>query len=757
MPLFKNRPLCALSALFLLSIFLSVSTDGAAIPYLAALSVLSLLVLLLLRRYRRPRPTRRNALFLLIAALVLLFSLLFSYLTYLRPERRLPIGRDDIAVEARIEEVLFESRYAFSCYASLTSVEGAAASGRVLVEGDFGATLSPGMTVSLRGTLSKLEGKNAVYRKADGAIALIDSVREFSATYGAPTPVERFLATLRDFRRTLSNRLASGVEGESGRLLSAMLLGEREELSSDTVRDFRRLGLSHILAISGLHLQILIYLFNTALTRLGLRRKWVLLLSIGAILFYVAMIGFTPSAMRAGLMAFFFALSFLVREQSDSLTSLFLTATVIILLSPATAYDVGFLLSCFATFGILLMGELKGDRTPEKKPFPRVVGAILSSLFLTVCATLSTLPITAFFFGEFSLLSPLANLILTPLFSLYLTLSPIALLFGWISPIGNIFSTAGGYLLSLVSATADLSSILIDIHYPDFILLTALGAASFFLLLFLAKRRRTLAVAGTLILSLLALCLGAHTVSLLSRTEVHYENAEKNEYLLLLEGNKALLCDITNGSARASREARTLLRSAHLCELDGYLLTHYHSAHPSTLDKLLGSIKVNTLYLPTPLSFEEERIYKDCSAVADEHGVQVLRYDTHETITFEKTSLCTFGRQAKGADTHPPLALTLLRGKRVMTYLGPNITEDFPAEAAAAVAKSDALIFGEHGPRDKKPILYTRFSEELFSVTLSDAKARLEPSLYSLLSARNLLSPDPRRVVLPLASKKHLP
>ncbi len=750
MPLFKNRPLCALSALFLLSVSLSIGTDGAAIPYLAALSVLSFFLIPLLRRAGRPILSRRRAYFALGAALVLLLSLLFSHLAYLRPARALPSGEDEVSVTARVEEVLFESDYAFSCYASLETVNGERAAGRVVVEGDFQVILSRGAEISFRAVIRELDSEDGIYRKADGCAALMECASEPIVLLDEPNVIERLLNALEEWRKTLSFRLSTAVEGESGRLLRAMLLGDRDALTGTTALDFRRLGMSHILSISGLHLQILIFLFTTVLSRLGLRRRWVLTASMAAILFYVALIGFTPSALRAGLMAIFLAISFLVREQSDSVTSLFLTATVITLLSPATIYDIGFHLSCFATFGILLTTELRERKPSPQHPSARLARAVLSSLLITVSATLATLPLTAFCFGEFSLFSPIANLLLTPLFSLYLSLSPLVLLIPLIPLIGPMLSAIGRALLLAVSAVADLPGILLDINYPDFLVLCFLSAAVFTLLLCFARQKRTLALAGGAILTLLVLCISHNTLSLLDRTEIQYQSVTGNEYLLLLDGRQGLLCEATNAASRAAKEAYVFVREAHLCELDSYLLTHYHQSHPRTLAKLFGNVKVGTLYLPTPTSEKEMGIYRECLAVAEEYGVHAARYDTEAALHFNEVTLTPYGIADVKGSTHPSFALTLTDGERTLTYLGAGIARsEIAAEAAEALKRSTHVIFGEHGPKEEGRFAFTHISADLSLVVIAEPEERLHPDALSLLEERGLLLTD-RRVTLPL-------
>lgn len=744
MPILKNRPLCTLCALFLFGIFLTLVTDGAATPFVAVLSVLLFVFFLVLRR--RPRRGRRLLTFLSVCAAVLLFSQIFSFLSYVYPTQALRKG-EELTFTARVEEILSDGGTT-ALYAALESADGEPLSGRVLVYFDEGEELVRGDRITFLAVAGDLSGDNALYRKADGCIATLREVTSPVILSHSPTAGDLLQNELAAWREALSRRLIEAVPGEGGALMSAMLLGERDALSSETVRDFRRLGISHILAISGLHLQILVLLFTSLLQRLGLRRRLLLPIVAALILFYMALTGFSPSVMRAGVMALLLSLSFLVRERADSLTALFFAATLICLFSPATAYDIGFLLSCFATLGILAMSELRSKR--QKTAIPRPLSAILSSLLVTVSATLATLPITALFFGEISVLSPLANLLLTPLFSVYLACTIPAMIFAPIPFVGSALSLLGEWILLPVTRLAEAPHALIDLAFPDFIALALCGGAVFFLLLSFAKRRRTLAVAGISLLSLLLLSLSVHTVLLARRSECHYLAQEQSELLLLCDGGGSLLYDASGGRSGTAWVAYDLTDAAHVTELDAYLLSHYHGESADMLATTLSRIRVRQVYLPTPTTEEENGYYRACLAACLERGAEVLCFEPYEEIPFSALTLIPHATGVRRSETHGTVGLTV-KGELCLTYLGAGMAESDMAEVAEnAVAISDYLIFGTHGLWEYEPILYPKFKSGLRAVVAPRAQKRLHSSLFARLSERGLLS-DERTAVLSLS------
>jgi hypothetical protein len=141
---------------------------------------------------------------------------------------------------------------------------------------------------------------------------------------------DSFSARLGLWRATLCRRICSVVDGEGGVLLSAMLLGEREALSAQTVRDFRRIGTSHLLAISGLHLSILVLLLDRFLYLIGAGRRIRVALVLPAVLAYAVLVGGGFSVLRAALMLLVCYLALLLRADHDPLTALAVSAALIL-------------------------------------------------------------------------------------------------------------------------------------------------------------------------------------------------------------------------------------------------------------------------------------------------------------------------------------------------------------------------------------------------------------------------------------------
>lgn len=182
-------------------------------------------------------------------------------------------------------------------------------------------------------------------------------------------------------------------------LLVGIIFGIKSLLTDQVTRSFRITGIAHIVAASGMNVTLVAGFLFTLLGSL-VRRRLALLGSLAGILLYTAISGFDPSIVRAALMgSIAFSASYFGR-QYDSLYVLFLVAAVMLLWDPLLLVDVGFQLSILATAGILVLK-------------PSLFGSswVSDDLGTTISAQIATLPILLNTFGQYSLLSLLANLL----------------------------------------------------------------------------------------------------------------------------------------------------------------------------------------------------------------------------------------------------------------------------------------------------------------------------------------------------------
>lgn len=198
-------------------------------------------------------------------------------------------------------------------------------------------------------------------------------------------------------------------------VLAALTLGDKSAVTKDTRERYSLSGASHVLALSGLHLSILVTFLLLLLRPLQMRKwsRWLMvLLCIGLTWAFVMLTGCSVSIVRSALMLSFFLLLGLRGEGISSINNVVLAAFVVLLLSPQSLMDVGFQLSFLAVFFIIYF--LPYFRESLMLRAPRWSRGLLSFLYVTIVAQLATAPVVACVFGRLPLLFLVTNLLVIP-------------------------------------------------------------------------------------------------------------------------------------------------------------------------------------------------------------------------------------------------------------------------------------------------------------------------------------------------------
>lgn len=230
------------------------------------------------------------------------------------------------------------------------------------------------------------------------------------------------------------------LKPQAANMVNAMLLGEKNALSDETLLHFRRAGLLHLTAVSGFHLSVLCAILLALFGALGLGRRLGAALSLPFLFLFMAVCGFSPSVLRAGLMMGLYLLAMLLGERYDALSSLGLAMLILCLLNPFNALNTGFLLSFLCTMGVITLGpRLYGalsERLGLAKNGKRKTAAfLLRSFCISLGAYLLALPVMIFSFDSLSLIAPLASVFVMPIATLLLWLAALALLFATLPPL----------------------------------------------------------------------------------------------------------------------------------------------------------------------------------------------------------------------------------------------------------------------------------------------------------------------------------
>lgn len=220
-------------------------------------------------------------------------------------------------------------------------------------------------------------------------------------------------------RKKLIGRLDSMYTGDTLGFVKGVLLGDATGLSEQAQLKFSKCGLTHVIVVSGMHLTVLSGFILNALQLLsGRSRRRCALFAMLPIFAFVALIGFTPSVLRAGIAMLIHLTAIILREDIDCLTSLAWAVILLAVIDPTVVTSAGFLLSVFAVIGIEIVGQriIKWARDGywrrRKRKLPKLSDALVSAVATTFGATVMTLPLSMIYFPRVSTVALPANLII---------------------------------------------------------------------------------------------------------------------------------------------------------------------------------------------------------------------------------------------------------------------------------------------------------------------------------------------------------
>ncbi len=214
----------------------------------------------------------------------------------------------------------------------------------------------------------------------------------------------------------VTERITEYLKPDEAGFLNGMLFGDKRLIDDEILSDFRCSGVAHLLAVSGLHTTLWCGLISSILGLFIKDKRKIGVLCILFLCSFCVISGFTPSVLRASLMmGIVFVAPFFNKEQ-DSLNSLGFAVLIISLLNPYVVVSPSFLLSVSATLGILILNSKSEVITNLTKKIKneylmKFVNYLVLSLTVSGVAGVFTLPVAVWFFGTFSLLSPITNIL----------------------------------------------------------------------------------------------------------------------------------------------------------------------------------------------------------------------------------------------------------------------------------------------------------------------------------------------------------
>lgn len=276
----------------------------------------------------------------------------------------------------------------------------------------------------------------------------------------------KILRSLFHFSSNFEDAINQSIAEPEASLASGILLGVKRNIPADLMDDLSKTGLTHIIALSGYNVTIIVVMFS-ALTALWLGRRWTFLAGSFLVLVFVAMTGASSSVVRAAIFSLMILFGKTIGRQGDQTNLMLLAAVAMLLFNPyILRWDTGFQLSFLAFAGLIYLAPII-KRWLEKSRSKRLPEGIKMPLAETLSAQIFVSPILFWQFGRISFIAPIANILVLWIIPLSMGVTALTGFAGlFYRPLGIIF---GGLLWPLMEYIIKVVEILAKVPFSSII------------------------------------------------------------------------------------------------------------------------------------------------------------------------------------------------------------------------------------------------------------------------------------------------
>lgn len=312
---------------------------------------------------------------------------------------------------------------------------------KIILEGDI-FKLTEGRNVWIVGNFKK----DPVFEKATVGTFIVNDFKICK---------EDLISKIASFRIRLNDKFSEILGSEKAAIVMAVCFGDSGYIEKTQKEDFKKLGISHVISVSGLHMSIV---YKALEVIVGY--KIALLFSFG----YMIFTGGKASTIRAFIMIFVLKISSKIYKKYDSLSAISLAAIIILTIRPFYILDIGFMLSFLCVLGIILYNN------KVKKVLYKLPAALNESFSLSVSSQIFSMPYATFALKTFSLGFLFSNLLLLPFYTIVVVLGNMGLVLSWIDSLFNLINYGLFTVLSIIESIQKVLGVLLpEIIYFSYI------------------------------------------------------------------------------------------------------------------------------------------------------------------------------------------------------------------------------------------------------------------------------------------------
>jgi competence protein ComEC len=507
-------------------------------------------------------------------------------------------------------------------------------------------------------------------------------------------------------RQKVSQLMEQLLPEDVAPFLKALLLGDTSGMDYGVQTDLSVSGIRHVVAVSGLHVSILmtlVYLF------FGRNRFVTLVVGVPLLLFFAAIAGFSPSVIRACVMQALMLLSLVLNREYDPPTALSFAVLGMLVANPVVITNVGFQLSVSSVAGIFLFSTpisqwlLDGKRFGRfrgKKGLFRFLTGFCISVSVSVGAMLLTVPLTAWYFGMVNLLSVVTNLLCLWMVTFVFCGAILVCAVGavWLPAgifLGWLLAWPVRYILWISRAIASipLAAVYTQSIYVVLWLILCYALLTVFLCF---PDRKPGVLLSCAVLGLCLALLASWTEPMLDDYRMTVLDVGQGQCILLQSGGKNYLVDCGGDREEdAADKAATTLLSQGVTRLDGLILTHYDLDHAGGAGLFLQRVPTDVLVLPQwdPMGIGTK--------LAENADCDVLWVSGKTEIEWPEGQITVFAGQISKTGNESGSCVLFQTEKCDILITGDQTTGgELALLATYEIPELDALVIGHHGADD---------------------------------------------------------
>ncbi len=359
------------------------------------------------------------------------------------------VATDNALIEGRVDYVKDGALYLED-----VKLDGQGYDGRLRIYVDYTDDINIGDFVVTHG---KVDSVDFDFLDISSASLINDDILYLAETSETPTVVGQDALRVREkVRNRLSESFSKVLNRDQQGIAEALMFGDKRYLDSTDNEEIRVASLSHIFAVSGLHVGFLSAIILWIFKKLRIKGIISLVVTDAVLFLYMYLCGNSPSILRAIIMTTVVMAAKVLRVKADSLSCLGTAVSVIVLTDPSMLFDLGFLMSVGAVGGLILFhGTLE---RPLRKVFR--FKPISSSVAASISSTVGIFPAMTEVFGTISIYFTIANLLVLPLVTVLYTLLAVASVASAISPIFSFLLYPAKYLIVVIMFVVRIISLL---------------------------------------------------------------------------------------------------------------------------------------------------------------------------------------------------------------------------------------------------------------------------------------------------------